>query len=47
MVIGMWIMNIRNKMFQRLTILLFVTNFQEIFIHAKFNLSEKIFEHIN
>lgn len=51
-VIGMWITNIKNKMFQqKLTILLFVKNFLEIFIHAKFYknivIIDVFFEHIN
>lgn len=51
-VIGMWITNIKNKMFQqKLTILLFVKNFLEIFIHAKFYKNivviDVFFEHIN
>lgn len=50
--IGMWITNIKNKMFQqKLTILLFVKNFLEIFIHAKFYKNivviDVFFEHIN
>lgn len=37
LVIRMWMTNIKNKMFQqKLTILLFIINFQEIFIRAKF-----------
>lgn len=48
----MWITNIKNKMFQqKLTILFFVKNFLEIFIHAKFYKNivviDVFFEHIN
>lgn len=51
-VIGMWITNIKNKMFQqKLTILFFVKNFLEIFIHTKFYKNivviDVFFEHIN